>query len=46
MSSLDILTDQDLIEILYKANKYQLEKEFIDTLLTEIERRGLGVAVS
>jgi hypothetical protein len=44
MSSLKILTDQDLLEAYMKANKYKLETQFIETLLEEIKRRGLEVA--
>lgn len=43
MSSLVILSDQDLLDVFIKAKKYQLEVLFIDTLLTEIKRRGLNV---
>lgn len=45
MSSLVILSDQDLLDVYVKAKKYKLEVMFIDTLLTEIERRGLDVVV-
>lgn len=45
MSSLDILSDQDLIEVYEKAVQYQLETRFINTLYLEIERRGLAVAI-
>lgn len=41
MSSLDILSDQDLMDVYEKAIKYNLEQLFIDTLMAEIERRGL-----
>lgn len=43
MSSLGILTDQDLLDVYLKAKKNNLEKLFIDTLFTEIKRRGLDV---
>ncbi len=41
MSSLGILSDQDLLDVYGKAMKYELENMFIETLLTEIKRRGL-----
>lgn len=46
MSSLVILSDQDLLDVYVKAKKYHLEVMFIDNLLTEIERRGLDVVAS
>lgn len=45
VSSLDILSDQDLIEVYEKAIQYQLETRFINTLYLELERRGLVVAI-
>jgi hypothetical protein len=45
MSSLGILNDQDLLDVYFKAKKIKLEPLFIDTLLIEIERRGLDVFV-
>lgn len=45
MSSLGILSDQDLLDVYEKAKEHNLEKMFIDTLLKEIECRGLKVAI-
>ncbi|WP_246140996.1 sporulation histidine kinase inhibitor Sda [Bacillus marasmi] len=46
MSSLRILTDQDLLEVYFKAQQYQLEKQFIDTIFAEIKQRGLDVVLA
>ncbi|NMD68821.1 sporulation histidine kinase inhibitor Sda [Bacillus sp. DNRA2] len=41
MSSLRLLSDQDLLEVYFKAQKYNLEKQFIETIFAEIKLRGL-----
>ena len=44
MSSLDILSDQDLFDVYHKAKSYELEKMFVEILATEIKRRGIDIA--
>lgn len=46
MSSLAILSNQDLLDVYGKAKKYELEKMFIETLLIEIKRRGIDIAAA
>lgn len=46
MSSLRILSDQDLLEVYFKAKQYHLEKQFIDTIFAEIKQRKLDVILA
>jgi len=41
LKGLGILSDFDLLEVYEKAVKMNLEKDFTDLLLMEIDRRGI-----
>lgn len=41
MKGLGILSDFDLLEAYEKAVKLELEREFIEILLVELDRRGI-----
>ena len=41
MKGLGILSDFDLVEAYEKAVKLELDREFIEILLVELDRRGI-----